>query len=172
MYPEKPPHATARRSWPTRSRSKQYPPLRLFELRVALDKFFGAASREAHREAAVFVFALHSHDRSNAKARMANLAPQHGTSIAVTFCCGVREGTLSHLATRSCLCLPWSAAHTAQELFPWIGILGIGLVTARFANFRHRAANRFYQLAGNFRKKARGQGSPQLLFIAEDAPVD
>src|SRR5205807_4185779 len=117
MYPEKPPHATARRSRPTRSRSKQYPPLRLFELRVALDKFFGAASREAHREAAVFVVALDANDGSDAKARMTNFAPEHGIGIAAMFYGGAREGTLICLATRSCLCLPWSAAHTAQELF-------------------------------------------------------
>src|SRR2546430_16610936 len=95
MYPEKPPHATARRSRPTRSRSKRYPPLRLFELRVALDKFFGAASREAHGEAAVFIVALDPPDGSHAEAGMTNFATEHGSAIAATVCCGAREGSRS-----------------------------------------------------------------------------
>src|SRR5881396_391033 len=117
MYPEKPPHATARRSWPTESRSKQDPPLCLFELRVPLDKFFRAASRKAHGEAAVFVVALNANDRSNAKARMTNLSPQHRICIATALCSGTPEGILSRLAPRSCLCLLWPSAHATQEFF-------------------------------------------------------
>src|SRR5437870_13908705 len=96
---------------------KQYPPLCLFELRVPLDKLFRAASREAHREAAVFVVALHAHNRSNAEARMTNFAAKHGIGIAAASCSGTQEGTLSRRATRGCLCLLRSAAHTTQELF-------------------------------------------------------
>src|SRR5438445_2229641 len=96
---------------------KQYPPLCLFELRVPLDKFLRAASRKAHGEAAVFVVALHAHDRSNSKTRVANLSPQHGIGVAATFCSGACEGILSHLAARSCLRLLRTAAHTTQKFF-------------------------------------------------------
>src|SRR5438477_7572258 len=111
MYPEKPPHATARRSRPTRSRSKRYPPLRLFELRVALDKFLRAASREAHREAAVFIVALDPHDGSHAEAGMTNFATEHGIGIAAAFYGGARERTLICLAAGGCLFFAWSAAY-------------------------------------------------------------
>src|SRR6267143_6131532 len=142
MYPEKPNHATGRRGSPRGHVLKQYPPLCLFELRVPLDKFLRAASRKAHGEAAVFVVALHAHDRSNSKTRVANLSPQHGIGVAATFCSGAWQGILSHLAARSCLRLLRTAAHTTQKFFGRVRILGVGLVAARLADFRHRAANR------------------------------
>src|SRR5437879_5748226 len=111
MYPEKPPCATGLRSRPMRSRSKEYFPLRLFELRVPLDKLFRAASREAHGKAAVFIVALDPYDGPDAEAWMTDLATKHGIGIGAAFCSGARKGTLSHLAARSCLCLLWSAAH-------------------------------------------------------------
>src|SRR5207245_1714753 len=75
----------------------------LFELRVPLDKFFRAASRKAHGEAAVFVVALNANDRSNAKARMTNLSPQHRICIATALCSGTPAGILTCLAPRRCL---------------------------------------------------------------------
>src|SRR5712692_3005296 len=102
--------------------------LGLFELRVALDKLFRAASREAHGYAAVFVVALDADDGSEPEARMTNFAPQHGVGVNAALCSGAPEGTLSRLGARSRLCLLRSAAHTTQEFFRRVRILGIGLV--------------------------------------------
>ena len=73
--------------------------------------------------------------------------------IAAALRSRARKGTLSRLAPRSCLWLAWSAAYTTQKFLRRIRILGVGLVAALLANFRHGAANRFHQLAGDFCKK-------------------
>src|SRR5437016_7010035 len=86
------------------------PPLCLFELRVPLDKFFRAASRKAHGEAAVFVVALNANDRSNAKARMTNLSPQPRICSATARCSGTPDAILTRLAPGACLCLLWTSA--------------------------------------------------------------
>src|SRR5713226_2826755 len=100
----------------------------LFELRVPLDKLFRAASGEAHGYAAVFVVALDANDGSDAEARMTNFAPQHGIGIAAALRSWAPEGSLSRLAAQSRFCLLRSAAHTTQEFFRRIGILGVRLV--------------------------------------------
>src|SRR5216684_1660091 len=109
----------------------------LFELRVPLDELFRATSGEAHGYAAVFVVALDANDGSDAEARMTNLAAQHGIGIAAALRSGAPEGSLSRLAARSCLCLLRCAAHPTQKFLRGIRILRVGLVAARFANFRH-----------------------------------
>src|SRR6267154_3227741 len=109
----------------------------LFELCVPLDKLFRAASWEAHGYTTVFVVALDPHDGSNAEARMTYFASQHGIRIAAAFYSGAPGGTLSQLPARRCLCLLRPAAHTAEEFFRRIGILGVGFVASRLANFCH-----------------------------------
>src|SRR5256884_4221997 len=89
----------------------------LFELRVPLDKLFRAASGEAHGYTAVFVVAFDANDGSDAEARMANFAPQHGIGIAAALPSGAPEGTLSRGTARSCLGLFRFTAHTAQKFF-------------------------------------------------------
>src|SRR5260370_28698308 len=146
--------------------------LRLFELRIALDKFLRAAPGEAHGYAAVFVVALDSNDGANAEAWMTHFAPQHGIGVGAAFCSGARDRGLScGLAARSCVRWLRFTAHTAKEFVRRIRILRVWLVAALFANFRHGTAYRVHQLAWNFREKTRGQGSAQLLLIAEDTPV-
>src|SRR3984893_13639185 len=93
------------------------PTLCLFELRVPLNKLFRAASGEAHGYTAVFIVAFDANDGSDAKARMANSAPQHGIGIAAALRSGAPEGTLSRGTARSCLGLLRFAAHTAQKFF-------------------------------------------------------
>src|SRR5438876_4901756 len=109
----------------------------LFELCVPLDKLFRAASGEAHGYTAVFVVALNPNDGSNAEARMTYFASQHGIRIAAAFYSGAPERTLGQQAARRCLCLRRPAAHTAEEFFRRIGILGVGFVASRLANFCH-----------------------------------
>src|SRR5712664_3893874 len=116
---------------------RRSPTLCLFELRVPLDKLFRAASGEAHGYTAVFVVAFDANDSSDAEARMANFAPQHGIGIAAALRSGTPDGALSRLATRSGFCLLRCAARPPQEFFGRIRILRVGLVTARLANFRH-----------------------------------
>ena len=65
--------------------------LRLFELRVALDKLLRAASGKAHGDAPVLVIAFHSHDCSDAVAGMPHLSPQHGMRVAAAFRGGPSE---------------------------------------------------------------------------------
>src|ERR1700675_1984947 len=113
------------------------PTLCLFELRVPLDKLFRAASGEAHGYAAVFVVAFDANDSSDAEARMANFAPQHGIGIAAALRSGAPKGTLSRAAARSCLGVLRFAAHTAEKFFRRIRIFRVGLVAASLANFRH-----------------------------------
>src|SRR5260370_28625072 len=111
--------------------------LRLFELRIALDKFLRAAPGEAHGYAAVFVVALDANDGSDTKARMSNFTSQHGMGIAAAFRSGSPEGTLSsRLAARGRFYLLRTASHTTQEFFRRIRILRIRVVAARLANFR------------------------------------
>src|SRR5882762_2777455 len=116
---------------------RRSPTLCLFELRVPLDKLFRAASGEAHGYTAVFVVAFDANDGSDAEARMANLAPQHGIGIAAALRSGAPKGTLSRGPARSRLGLLRFAAHTAQKFFRRIRIFRVGLVAASLANFRH-----------------------------------
>src|SRR5689334_20595524 len=107
MYPEKPPHATCSCGLT----------LCLFKLRVTLDKFFCATSRETHRKAPIFIIAFDANNGPDTETRVADLAPQHGIGVATALYSGTAEGARSGLATRSCRCLFRSAAHPAQELF-------------------------------------------------------
>src|SRR5258708_10073773 len=89
----------------------------LFELRVPLDKLFRAASGEAHGYTAVFVVAFDADDGSDAEARMANFAPQHGIGIAAALRSGAPEGILSRGTARSCPGLLRFVARTSKKLF-------------------------------------------------------
>src|SRR6202165_887857 len=113
------------------------PTLCLFELRVPLDKLFRAASGAAHGYTPVFVVAFDANDGTDAEARMANFAPQHGIGIAAALHSGAPKGTLSRGPARSCLGLLRFAAHTAQKFLRRIRIFRVGLVAASLANFRH-----------------------------------
>src|SRR5258707_4313745 len=145
----------------------------LFELRVPLDKLFRAASGKAYGDTAVLVVALNTDDGSDAETRVTYFASQHGIGVAAALGRRATEGTLSgRRAARSGCGLLGSAAHAAEKFFWRIRIFRVGLIAARFANFGHRTTDRFHQLTGNLRQKARRQGCAQLLFISEDAPVD
>src|SRR5205823_2517401 len=115
MYPEKPHHATGRRSRRSPAGASafrgSFRKSCLFELRVPLDKLFRAASGEAHGYTAVFVVAFDANDGSDAEARMANFAPQHGIGIAAALPSGAPEGTLSRGTARSRLGLFRFTAH-------------------------------------------------------------
>src|SRR5216684_2063045 len=115
---------------------EQYPPSCLFELRVALDELFRAATGETHRHAAVFVVPFDANDSSNAKAWVADFASQHRVGIAAALCSGAPERRLSWLAARTCLRLLRLAANPAQEFLRRIRILGVRLIAPRLANFR------------------------------------
>src|SRR5205807_1729891 len=59
----------------------------------------------------------------------------------------------------------------AKKFLGRIRVFRIGLIAARFANVRQRAAHGVHKFAGNFREKTRGQRSAQLLFVSENAAV-
>src|SRR2546430_14663608 len=122
MYPEKPHHATGRRSRRSPAGASafrgSFRKSCLFELRVPLDKLFRAASGEAHGYTAVFVVALDANDGSNAEARMTNFAPQHGIGFAAALCGGAPEGTFSRRAGRGRLLLLPAPRRPAQKIFP------------------------------------------------------
>src|SRR5712692_1658894 len=143
----------------------------LLELSVTFDKLFGAAPRKTHGKAAIFILAFHAHNRSDAVIGMAHLSSQQRIRIGATFRGGPPKRTCTGRTPGSHCRFLGSTADAEKEFLPGVRIFRIGLVTAGFADLRHRATNGVNQFAGNFRQKTRGQGSTQLPFIAENAAV-
>src|SRR5271154_3150879 len=87
-----------------------------FQLGVALDKFLCATARKTYRDAAVFLVAFDADDGSNAVARVADLATEHGIRVGTTFDGWPAERTGSAGWFGRCDRGFRFAAHTPQKL--------------------------------------------------------
>ena len=65
---------------------QQWPRLHLFQLGIALDKFFGAAAGETHRDAPVLVVAFDADDGANSIVGMTNFLAEKRIGIGAASC--------------------------------------------------------------------------------------
>src|SRR5690242_7741933 len=117
------------------------PRLSWFELRKTFDEFFGAATRKAHGNAAVFLIAFHSDYGPDSIARVANLAAKHGIGARASSCRRPPERACGSRRLGSGRRGSGFSAHAPKKLIRRIRVFGIRLITAGFADLGHRAAD-------------------------------
>src|SRR5207244_11076680 len=108
---------------------------------------------------------------AHAEIRMADVLAQQGIAVGATLCGRASECAGTAGASRTRGGRGRNAPHAAEKLFWRVRIFWIGLVAPGLSDFGHGAARGFHQIAGDFRKKARGQGSAESLLVAKDAAV-
>src|SRR5689334_13441847 len=98
--------------------------LHLFERGVALDEFFGAATREADGEFAVVIVAFHADNGADAVIGMADFLAEEWIAIFAALGGWTCERARARGASSSSCC-SGGRAHTAKKLLWRIGIFGI-----------------------------------------------
>ena len=137
---------------------QQWPRLHLFQLGIALDKFFGAAAGETHRDAPVLVVAFDADDGANSIVGMTNFLAEKRIGIGAASygrphirggaCGSTRRGRRNRLTT-----------HATQKFLGRVRILRVRFVAPRLADLGHRAAHCFHEFTWNFRKEPRWKRS-------------
>src|SRR4029077_9095326 len=147
---------------------QRLPALHLFQLGVAFDKFFCAASRKTNGEPPVLIVAFDADDGANSVVRMANFLAEKGIGVGAAFYGGaqirVRTSGTARGRRRNRL-----NTHATKKFIRGLRRFRVGFIAARLADLRHRATHRLHEFARNFRQESRWQRSPQLLLIAKDA---
>src|SRR6267154_5834905 len=133
---------------------QQWLPLHLFQLGIALDKFFSASTGETHRDAPVLIVAFDADDGANSIVGMANFLAEKWIGIGTAsygrpHVCGRTSRTAGRRRRNR---LP---THATQEFLGRVRILRVRFIAPRLPDLGHRAAHCFHEFAWNFRKEPR-----------------
>src|SRR5713101_7922439 len=143
LYPDNPPRCNRRVLFSSR-----------LEPSKAFDEFFCPAPGEADGQPAVVIVPLDGDDRAHPKGGVADrLADERVFGLALPAETGKPARRPVRLAVSAAR---MRAAHPAGEFLRGVGILGVGLVAARYAEFGQRATDGVNQFGWNFGEETRG----------------
>src|SRR5713101_2103277 len=143
LYPDNPPRCNRRVLFSSR-----------LEPSKAFDEFFCPAPGKADGQPAVVIVPLDGNDRAHPKGGMADcLAEERVFGLALS----AETGTLARCPVRLAFSAGrMRAAHPAGEFLGGVGILGVGFIAARYAEFGQRATDSVNQFGWNFGEETRG----------------